>query len=269
MRTFTRRLREALPLPRASAAPCAKTRSRPLAASHPRTTTTALRQYQQLPLFAARSLHTTSSLDKQKKGQEHVPTSFQDLDVLGSTPVPSTSVDVCMYDGFGLNSGITITDGDGALLVDGEAFTWRPWAISGEMRLLNDKGQFDVPAEAFSVFDMLWPRPGKNMVLFVCKTAVLLRRLSCWQLSCLACKGNRLTDSSCCVDLLIIGTGKSNVPLSPGLKKHISSLGIRLEVLDTRNAASQFNLLATERGVQDVAAVLIPIGWKEGIGAAE
>lgn len=67
-----------------------------------------------------------------------------------------------MYDGFGLNSGITITDGDGALLVDGEAFTWRPWAITGAMRLLNDKGQFDVPAEAFGVFDMLWPRPGKT-----------------------------------------------------------------------------------------------------------
>ncbi|KAJ4150063.1 hypothetical protein LMH87_010830 [Akanthomyces muscarius] len=227
MRTFTRRLREALPLPRASAAPCPRTVSRPLAASRPRTTTSTPRNQQ--PHFAARSLHTTSRLDKQKKAQEHVPASFKDLDVLGNTPVPSTSVDVCMYDGFGLNSGITITDGDGALLVDGEAFTWRPWAITGAMRLLNDKGQFDVPAEAFGVFDMLWPRP----------------------------------------DLLIIGTGKSNVPLSPELKKHISSLGIRLEVLDTRNAASQFNLLATERGVQDVAAVLIPIGWKEGVGAAE
>jgi len=48
----------------------------------------------------------------------------------------------------------------------------------------------------------------------------------------------------------------------------ISSLGIRVDVLDTRNAVSQFNLLATERGVNDVAAALIPIGWKEGVGAA-
>ncbi|KAM3510614.1 hypothetical protein MY11210_005744 [Beauveria gryllotalpidicola] len=202
MRTFTRRLPGAVPLPRASIAPCAKTLSRPLAASRPRTTTMTMRCQQQL--FAARSLHTTPLLSKQKKAQEHTPTNFQDLDVLGNTPVPSTSVDVCMYDGFGLNSGITITDGDGALLADGEAFTWRPWEISGEMRLLNDKGEFDVPAEALGVFDMLWPRPG-----------------------------------------------------------------MRLEVLDTRNAASQFNLLATERGVADVAAVLIPIGWQEGIGAAE
>lgn len=42
---------------------------------------------------------------------------------------------------------------------------------------------------------------------------------------------------------------------------------MRVEMLDTRNAASQFNMLATERGVDDVAAVLIPIGWEEGVGA--
>lgn len=56
-------------------------------------------------------------------------------------------------------------------------------------------------------------------------------------------------------------------PLSPATRKHISSLGMRVDVLDTRNAASQFNLLATERGVADVAAALIPMGWKEGVGA--
>ncbi|CBF77347.1 alkaline phosphatase PHO8 [Aspergillus nidulans FGSC A4] len=38
--------------------------------------------------------------------------------------------------------------------------------------------------------------------------------------------------------------------------------GIRVEVLDTRNAAAQFNLLATERGVSEIAAAMIPIGWK-------
>ncbi|KAJ6779430.1 hypothetical protein PWT90_03887 [Aphanocladium album] len=245
MRPFTRRLREALPSPRASVAPCTKTLSRPLArqygtSSSPRTIAATTLRQQQRRLFAARSIHTSSRMRKQQKTQEHTPTSFQDLDVLGNVPVPSTSVDVCMYDGFGLNSGITITDGDGALLVDGEAFTWRPWEITGEMRLLNDKGQFDVPAEAFGVFDMLWPRPARL---------------------------GQLANSM--IDLLVIGTGKSIAPLSPELKKHISSLGMRLEVLDTRNAASQFNLLATERGVTEVAAVLIPIGWQEGIGAGE
>lgn len=54
------------------------------------------------------------------------------------------------------------------------------------------------------------------------------------------------------------------MPVSPTTRKHISDLGIRLEIQDTRNAAAQFNLLATERGIQQVAAALIPMGWKEG-----
>lgn len=57
------------------------------------------------------------------------------------------------------------------------------------------------------------------------------------------------------------------MPLSPETRRHISELGIRVELLDTRNAAAQFNLLATERGVSDVAAALIPVGWKDGVGA--
>lgn len=57
------------------------------------------------------------------------------------------------------------------------------------------------------------------------------------------------------------------MPLSPATRKSISELGLRVEVLDTRNAAAQFNLLATERGVADVAAALIPLGWQEGVGA--
>ena len=67
-----------------------------------------------------------------------------------------------------------------------------------------------------------------------------------------------------CTDLLIIGTGPGIIPISPSVRNYLVNLGIRLDVQDTRNAASQFNLLATERGVSQVAAALIPIGWKEG-----
>ena len=66
---------------------------------------------------------------------------------------------------------------------------------------------------------------------------------------------------------MILGTGPSIRPISPQLRRYIGSLGMRVEVLDTRNAASQFNMLATERGINDIAAALIPIGWKEGVGA--
>jgi NADH dehydrogenase [ubiquinone] 1 alpha subcomplex assembly factor 3 len=70
------------------------------------------------------------------------------------------------------------------------------------------------------------------------------------------------------IDLLILGLGPEIRPISPRTRRLLSSLGMRVEVLDTRNAASQFNLLATERGVDDVAAAMIPLGWREGIGAA-
>lgn len=68
-------------------------------------------------------------------------------------------------------------------------------------------------------------------------------------------------------DMLILGLGPSIRPISPELRRHIGRLGMRVDVLDTRNAASQFNLLATERGINNIAAALIPIGWKEGVGA--
>lgn len=64
------------------------------------------------------------------------------------------------------------------------------------------------------------------------------------------------------LDILILGLGATNHPLSPETKRHINSLGIRVDIMDTRNAAAQFNLLATERGVNDVAAAMIPVGWE-------
>jgi uncharacterized protein len=68
------------------------------------------------------------------------------------------------------------------------------------------------------------------------------------------------------VDLLILGLGPSMAPLSPATKRFINSLGIRVDIQDTRNASAQFNLLATERGVSSIAAALIPLGWREGVG---
>jgi NADH dehydrogenase [ubiquinone] 1 alpha subcomplex assembly factor 3 len=56
------------------------------------------------------------------------------------------------------------------------------------------------------------------------------------------------------------------MPLSPLTRRAINELGIQVELQDTRNAAAQFNLLATERGVGTVAAAMIPMGWREGKG---
>lgn len=109
--------------------------------------------------YTTSQFHTTAS---RRADEEPSRADLSDLDVLGNTPVPSTSVDVCTSNGFHLNSGARVTDGSGVLLINGEAFTWRPWAPRGEKRLLNKKGQWEVPNETFGLFGLLWPRPGKR-----------------------------------------------------------------------------------------------------------
>jgi NADH dehydrogenase [ubiquinone] 1 alpha subcomplex assembly factor 3 len=97
---------------------------------------------------------------------ETTQTDFSSLDVLGGTPVPSTAVDACLWDGFHLNNGVKITRGAGVLLVGGEAFGWRPWDAGtqkGEgkgMRLLNAKGQWEVEGGAWGLLEVVWPKPG-------------------------------------------------------------------------------------------------------------
>lgn len=85
------------------------------------------------------------------------------LNVLADAPVPATSVDVCAHDGFHLNSGAKVVGGSGVLLVGGEAFVWNPWLAraGGEKRLLNSRGQWDVPRETLGLFGLVWPRPGR------------------------------------------------------------------------------------------------------------
>lgn len=130
--------------------------------------------------------------------------------------------------------------GCGIILIGGEAFRWRPWLreerVEGTIakggtgddvmtgKLLNAKKQWEVQEGAWGVLELVYPKP----------------------------------------DLLIIGTGPQVTPIAPSVRKYLNGLGIRLEIQDTRNAAAQFNLLATERGVGQVAAALIPIGWSEG-----
>ncbi|EAU29775.1 predicted protein [Aspergillus terreus NIH2624] len=168
-----------------------------------------------------------TSSDRGPQSSETTQTDFAALDVLGSVPMPTTSVDATLDTGFHLNNGLKVSGGDGVLLVGGEAFAWRPWkAMADGTRgaMVNSKGQFEVDPKAWGLLDVVWPRP----------------------------------------DLLLIGMGASVFPLAPETKRHINSLGVRVEVLDTRNAAAQFNMLATERGVNEIAAAMIPIGWKGG-----
>jgi len=81
--------------------------------------------------------------------------------MLGDIPVPSTSIDVCHADGFVLNSGVQVRGGSGVLLVGGEAFSWRPWEAKGSKKLVNEKGQWEVPSEVWGVLGVVWPKPGR------------------------------------------------------------------------------------------------------------
>lgn len=92
--------------------------------------------------------------------------------------------------------------------------------------MLNSKGQWEVGEQAWGLLRVVWPKP----------------------------------------DLLILGVGAKMVPISERVRRCINELGVRVEVGDTRNAAAQFNLLATERGTGEVAAALVPIGWREPAG---
>ena len=112
------------------------------------------------------------------------------------------------------------------LIVSGEAFAWKPWGKIGR-NLLNARGQWDAGGEAgWGLLELVWPKP----------------------------------------DLLILGLGPQMWPLAEATRRFLNGVGVRVDVQDTRNAAAQFNLLATERGVGNVAAALVPVGWKEGMG---
>jgi NADH dehydrogenase [ubiquinone] 1 alpha subcomplex assembly factor 3 len=174
---------------------------------------------------SARALAAPKSKDRGPASKEDTQTDFGALDVLGGMPPPTTGIDACMEDGFALNNGSRIT-GAGVMLVGGEAFKWRPWIREegSSNKLKNAKGQWEADKMVWGALDLVWPKP----------------------------------------DLLILGTGPGILPLSPKTRNDLTELGIRVEVQDTRNAAAQFNLLATERGLQQVAAAFVPIGWREG-----
>ncbi|KAK3215615.1 hypothetical protein GRF29_8g557700 [Pseudopithomyces chartarum] len=130
-----------------------------------------------------RNLHSTSANEATRPPRSHrnsqpaenTQADFSALDVLRNTAAPATSIDACTNDGFALNNNAKIS-GCGLLLVGGEAYRWRPWlsdhrkegtvrggatgddAMTG--RLLNAKGQWDIPEEAWGLLDVVWPKPG-------------------------------------------------------------------------------------------------------------
>lgn len=212
--------------------------------------------------------HKPASRDRGPESKEDTQTNFDSLNVLGNIPAPTTAIDACLDSGFHLNNGVKLTNGDGLLLVGGEAFAWRPWkAVEGaesdrvaKDAMLNAKGQFELDESVWGLLNLVWPKPGMlALVAFLSRICAFVHGHDMLELH------RKITlryANSFTTDMLILGLGGSIFPLSPETKRHINSLGIRVDILDTRNAAAQFNLLATERGVTEIAAAMIPIGWK-------
>ncbi|KAI9672315.1 MAG: hypothetical protein M1817_003337 [Caeruleum heppii] len=94
---------------------------------------------------------------------------------------------------------------------------------AGKGKLINERGQWGCDEVAWGVLDLVWPKP----------------------------------------DLLILGLGHATRPITPETRAYINSLGIKIDIQDTRNAAAQFNLLATERGVDSICGAFLPTGWRD------
>ncbi|KAI0488988.1 hypothetical protein KFK09_028829 [Dendrobium nobile] len=58
--------------------------------------------------------------------------------------------------------------------------------------------------------------------------------------------------------VLILGCGRHIEPVNPELRKFIRSIGMKLEAINSRNAASTYNILNEEGRM--VAAALLPYG---------
>ncbi len=152
------------------------------------------------------------------------------MDILANAGVgtPATAIDACLADGFHLNNGVQTRGGAGVLLLDGEAFVWTPWTVvAGEGpsnfgRLLDRRGILDLPRSSLGILALVYPKP----------------------------------------DLLIVGTGRKLWMLSRDTRRYLSEeLGIKVDAMDTANAAAAYNLLATERGPAQVGALMIPDGF--------
>ena len=113
-----------------------------------------------------RSSKPAVNKDRGPASKEETQTDFGAMNVLGNTQAPTSSVDACLSDGFHFGNGMKIDDGSGCLILGGEVFKWRPWSIGADnttlnQGLLNNKGQWHVEREAWSLLEILQPKPGE------------------------------------------------------------------------------------------------------------
>ncbi|KAL1406554.1 mitochondrial import receptor subunit tom20 [Vanrija albida] len=117
--------------------------------------------------------------------------------------------------------GFILSDGlvvpGGAIFAEGKVFLWDVDPPKGDGSQGLAKAWEGWGVDRFAVFERLVPRP----------------------------------------EILLFGTGARVIPAPPEIRDYISSLGIQLDLMDTRNAASTYNLLFEEG--RTVSAALCPL----------
>ncbi|TGZ84316.1 hypothetical protein EX30DRAFT_369604 [Ascodesmis nigricans] len=147
---------------------------------------------------------------------------FSELDVMSGVPTPGSAVETVAENGFVLSNGTRWNDGSGAMLLHNEAFKWRAAERSSEIEHKALKtGILELPDTVWGILEVIHPKP----------------------------------------ELLIVGTGNKSLMLSVKDRNRLTELGIRMDVMDTSNAAAQYNLLSTERSGMEIAAALLVYGF--------
>lgn len=147
---------------------------------------------------------------------------FTSLNVYEDIPPPGSAIDTIVHNGFVFSNGVRFYDGSGALLVDNEIFKWRPTERGSEVeRKALKTGILELGPDVWGMLDVVNPKP----------------------------------------ELLIVGTGRKTLLLSKQDRNQLTELGIRMDVMDTTHAAAQYNLLATERSPNEIAAALLVDGF--------
>ena len=203
-----------------------------------------------VPSSRSKNPYAPTTSDRGPKSEEKTQTDFATMDIYASAGIeePATSIDACTLDGFHLNNGV-ITEGNrGVMLLGGEGFVWAPWNLEGgSTRTGMTSGTAAPKAKGPAT-------PTSPFTPFLTRTSTLnFPPATLSLLSLLFPKP----------DLLIFGTGARLHMLSKETRRYLSEeLGVKVDVMDTANAAAAYNLLVMERGVEGVGAVLVPRGFR-------
>ncbi|WFD29494.1 hypothetical protein MSPP1_000503 [Malassezia sp. CBS 17886] len=103
------------------------------------------------------------------------------------------------------------------IFINGKAFVWTPPRIDPQAAMPNGGGWEAWSNDIWTLLEITAPRP----------------------------------------EILVLGTGDTVLPIPQRIRAYLHSLGIQLDVQNTRNACSTFDLLSEEG--RTVAAALLPI----------